>query len=91
MAYFQSRGIPALADLCDSCMGKIQVTHGQSAPKQWLAAAEAIHVAMLVSFRCGYFLVGQEVRPETDTGNGQRYLGKLYASDTTTFRAPRTN
>ena len=53
MAYFQSKGIPALADLCDSCMGKIQVTHGQSAPKQWLVAAEAIYVAMLVLFRCG--------------------------------------
>ena len=28
VAYLQSKGIPALANLYDSCIGKIQVTHG---------------------------------------------------------------
>ena len=44
------KGIPALAYIDDSCLANVQSTHGQSARSQWLAAAEAIHVAMLVSF-----------------------------------------
>ena len=56
VAYLQSKGIPALANLYDSYMGKVQVTHGLSARQKWLAAAEADHVAMPVPFRCGYFL-----------------------------------
>ena len=65
VAYLRSKGIPALAYLYDSWMGNFQATrnpHGK-----WLAAADAIHLAMLVSFMHGYFLVSQEMPPETDT------------------------
>lgn len=35
---------------------QLSVHPGETRTQQWLAAAEAIHVAMLVSFMCGYFL-----------------------------------
>ena len=48
-------------------MGNFQATYGQTARRQWLAAAEENNVATLVSLMCGYFLLGQELRPMTDT------------------------
>ena len=67
-------------------LGNVNSTYGQSERDQWLAAAEAIHVAMLVSFLCGYFLSVKkcDLRPTRI----QRYLGKLCDSETGTLRVP---
>ena len=66
------KGIPALACIDDSWVANVQNTHGQSALLQWLAAAEAIHVAKLVSWMCCYFLSPKkcDLRPT----KVQRYL-----------------
>lgn len=82
VAYLRSKGIPTLADLDDSWLGNFPSTHGQPEREQWLAAAEAIHVAMLVSFSCGYFLSVKkcDLRPTRI----QRYLGMLCDSKNTT-------
>lgn len=50
VAYIRSKAILALAYLDDSWLGNFQSTHGQPEREQWLAVAEASHVAMLVSF-----------------------------------------
>ena len=86
VAYLRSRGIPALAYLDDSWLGNFQSTYGQPEREQWLAAADAIHLAMLVSFQCGYFLSVKkcDLRPT----RVQRYLGMLCDSETATFRVP---
>ena len=55
-AVLRSKRIPALAYLDDSWVGNFQASHGLAAREQWLAAGEATHVAMLVSFLCGLFL-----------------------------------
>lgn len=64
-AYLWSKRIPALAYLDDSWLSNFQATHRNSARDQWLAAVEAIHVAMLVPFVCGYFLSAKksDLRP----------------------------
>lgn len=86
-AFLRSKGIPALAYIDDSWLANVQSTHGQPARQQWLAAAEAIHVAMLVSWMCGYFLSPKkcDLRPT----KVQRYLGMLCDSDTASFRVPQ--
>ena len=82
----RAKGIPALAYIDDSWLANLQSTHGQPARSQWLAAAEAIHAAMLVSWMCGHFLSPKkcDLRPT----KVQRYLGMLCDSDTASFRVP---
>lgn len=86
-AFLRSHGIPALAYLDDSWYSNFLSTHGLAARVQWLAAAEATHVAMLVSFMCGQFLSPSkcDLRPTTV----QQYLGMLCDSGTATFRVPQ--
>ena len=59
VAYLRSKGIPALAYLYDSWMGNFQAASNPYG--KWLTATDAVHVAMLVSLMCGYFLVSQEM------------------------------
>ena len=60
-------GIPSVKEIAapqylyDSCMCNFQATHGPSARKQRLTAADAIHVTMLVSFMCEHFLGGHQI------------------------------
>ena len=83
-AYLGSKGMPVLAFLDDSWLGKFNSTYERSAREQWLAAAEAIHVVMLVSFLCGHFLSVKkcDVWPKRI----QRYLGMLCDSKTAMFQ-----
>lgn len=85
-AFIRSKGIPALACLDDSWLSNHVVTQGMPARDQWLAAGEATHVAMLVSFMGGCFLSVKKCdqRPT----RLQQYLGILCDSDTATFRIP---
>lgn len=55
-AFLRSHGIGSLTNLDDSFLTNDVSTHGGSPRLQWLAAAEATCVAMLVSYFCGYFL-----------------------------------
>ena len=86
-AFLRSKGMPALAYLDDSWLSNFLATFGRTAREQWLAAAEATHVAMLVSFLCGQFLSLKkcELRPQTVI----QYLGMMCDSTTTTFRIPQ--
>ena len=86
VAYLRPKGIPALAYLDDSWLGNFNSTYGRPERKQCLAAAEAIHVAMLLPFLCGYFLSVKkcDLRPKRI----QRYLGMLRDSETAMFRVP---
>lgn len=56
VAYYRSRGILALAHLDNSWLSKFQTTHGKPERDQLFEVAEAIHVAIVVSFMCGYVL-----------------------------------
>ncbi|CAM9718774.1 unnamed protein product [Laminaria digitata] len=86
-AYLRSKGISALAHLDHSWFSNFPASRGQAAREQWLAAGEATHVAMLVSFLCGQFLSAKkcDLRPT----RLQEYLGMLCDSDTATFRVPQ--
>ena len=86
-AYLRAKGIPALAYLDDSWLSNFRASHGRAAREQWLAAGEATHVAMLVSFLCGQFLSAKkcDFRPTRQ----QQYLGMVCDSDTATFRVPQ--
>lgn len=86
-AYLRSLGIPALAYLDDSFLTIFAATHGGGTREQWLAACEATHIAMLVSFLCGCFLSARkcDLRPQRI----QKYLGMLCDSETATFRVPQ--
>ena len=86
VAYLRWKGIPALAYLDDLWLGNFNSTYGRPEREQRLAATEAIHVAMLESFLCGYFLLVKkcDLRPKRI----QRYLGMLCDSETATFRVP---
>lgn len=55
-AYIRSKGIPALTHHDDSLLSNLHASQGKAAREQWLAAGDATHVAMLVSFLCGQFL-----------------------------------
>ena len=87
VAFLRAKGIPALAYIDDSWLANVQSTHGQPERAQWLAAAEAIHVAMLVSWMCGYFL--SEKKCDLRPTKVQRYLGMLCDSETASFRVPQ--
>lgn len=52
-AFLRSKGIPALANLDDSWLSNFASTHSLSERERLLAAGEATHVAMLVSFMRG--------------------------------------
>ena len=86
VAYLRSKGIPTLAYLDDSWLGNSNSAYGRPEREQCLAAAEAIHVAMLMSFSCGYFPSVQKCdgRPKRI----QRYIGMLCDSESATFRVP---
>ena len=49
-AYLRSRGIPVLVYIDDAWYGNFVSTFGRTDKEQWLSAAEALHVGMLVSF-----------------------------------------
>ena len=87
VAFLRSNGIPALAYFDDSWVSNFQTSHGLAAREQWLAAGEATHVEMLVSFLCGQFLSAKkcDFRPTRQ----QQYLGMVCDSDTATFRVPK--
>lgn len=86
-AYLRSLGIPALAYLDDSFLTNFAATHGGGNRDQWLAACDATHIAMLVSFFCGYFLSAKkcDLRPT----RVQQYLGMLCDAESATFRVPQ--
>ena len=86
-AYLRSSGIPSLAYLDDSWLSNFRASHGLAACEQWLAAGEATHVAMLVSFLCDQFLSAKkcDFRPT----RRQQHLGMVCDSDTATFRVPQ--
>ena len=86
VAYLRSKGIPAVAYLDDSWLGNVNSTYRQSEREQWLAAAEAIHVDMLVSFVCGNFLSVK--KSNLRTTRIQMYLIMLCDQETATFRVP---
>ena len=58
-------GIPSVKEIAapqylyDSWMGNFQAASNPYG--KWLTATDAVHVAMLVSLMCGYFLVSQEM------------------------------
>ena len=62
-------------------------THGGGDRAQWLAICQATHIAILVSFLCGFFLSAKKCdwRPTRI----QKYLGILCDSETATFRVPQ--
>lgn len=82
-----SKGIPASGYLDDSFLCNYLATHGSEPRAQWLAAAHATSVAMLVSFYCGAFLSLKkcDIKPH----KLQKYLGMLCDSSTATFRVPQ--
>lgn len=86
-AYLRSLGIPALAYLDDSFLCNYAATYGGGDRAQWLAACQATHIAILVSFLCGFFLSAKKCdwRPTRI----QKYLGILCDSETATFRVPQ--
>ena len=83
--YLQSRGIPVLAYVDHAWYGNFS-TFGRSDKVQWLSAAEALHVGMLVSYFCDYFL--SDTKCDLKPSRIQRYLGILRDSSTTCFRIP---
>ena len=87
VAFLRRYGIGVLAYLDDSFLTNYVSTHGGPPRVQWLAAAEATSVAMLVSYFCGYFLSIKkcDLKPSTL----QKYLGIWCDSETATFRVPQ--
>ena len=75
-----------MAYLDDSWFRNFRASHGKASREQLLAAGEATHAAILVSFLCGQFLSPKkcDLRPTRQ----QLYLGMLCDSDTATFRIP---
>ena len=61
-------------------------TFGRYDKVQWLSAAEALHIGMLVSYFCGNFL--SDTKCDLNPSRIQRYLGVLCDSSTTSFRIP---
>lgn len=85
--FLRSKGVPALAYLDDSLLCNYRLTHGKAPRVQWLAAAEATFVAMLVSFFCGAFLSIKKC--DFKPTHLQKYLGIWCDSTTATFRVPQ--
>eukprot|EP00903_Cladosiphon_okamuranus_P006868 g6689.t1 len=83
-SFSRAKGIPALAYLDDSLSCNFRATHGMLPRTQWLAAAEATSVAMLVSFFYGQFLSLKkcDLKPQ----RLQKYLGIWCDSSTATLR-----
>lgn len=86
-AFLRSKGVPALVYLDDSLLCNFRVTHGKAPRVQWLAAAEATFVAMLVAFFCGAFLSIKKC--DFKPTRLQKYLGIWCDSTTATFRVPQ--
>lgn len=84
--YLRSKGNPALSYIDDSWLANPRFTHGEEPRVQWLAAAEAIHVAVLVSFSCGYYL--SENKCVFKPTQVQRCLGIICDSREAVFRIP---
>ena len=85
-AYLRSRGVPTLAYIDDAWYANFVETFGASTRVQWLAAAEALFLGMIVSFRCGYFL--SDTKCEINPSQVQKYLGIICDSVTASFRVP---
>ena len=85
-AYLRSRGIPVLAYIDDAWYANFVATFGQSSREQWLSACEALHLGILVSFKCGYFL--SDTKCDLNPSQVQRYLGIDCDSTTASFRVP---
>ena len=79
----RSTGVPALAYLDDSLLFNFRATYGAVPRVQWLAAAEATFVVMLVAFLCGTFpsIKKCDFKPT----RLQQYLGIWCDSATATF------
>ena len=88
-AYLRSRGIPVLAYIGDAWYDNFVSTFGRTGKGQWLSAAEALYVGILVSFFCGYFL--SDTKCDLKPSRIHRYLGILCDSDTTSFRIAEDN
>ena len=86
-AFLRSKGIPVLAYIDDAWYANFVDTFGASDDIQWKAAAEALHIGVLVSFLCGYFLSDKkcDLRPSQQ----QRYLGIICDSQSASFRVPQ--
>ena len=85
-AYIRSRGIPCLAYIDDAWYANFAATFGASRKMQWLAAAEVLHLGVIVSFLCGYFL--SDTKCELNPSQVQKYLGIICDSTTASFRVP---
>ena len=85
-AHLRSRGIPVLAYIDDAWYGNFVSTFGRTDKEQWLSAAEALHVGIIGSFFCGYFL--SDIKCDLKRSRIQRYVCILRDSDTTSFRIP---
>ena len=84
--YLRSHEIPVLAYIDGAWYANVSSTFGHSDETQWLSAAEAIHVGMLVSYLCGYF--PSDTKFDLTPSRIQRYLGIWCDSTTTSFRIP---
>lgn len=82
-----SKCTPAMAYLDDLFLCNVRDTHGAPPREQWLAAAEATRIAMLVSYFCGYFLSVKKYDGCPSTL--QKYLGIWCDSKMATFRIPK--
>lgn len=78
--------MPSLAYIDDSWLGNFRTTFGGMDRDQWLSAAEAIHLAMSVASRSGYFLSPEkcDIRPS----RVQKYLGVACDSHEAVSRLP---
>ena len=79
--YLRSRGIPLLAYVDDAWYANISSTFGYSDETQWLSAEGAIHVRILVSYFCGYFL--SDTKCDLKPSRIREY------NDTSAYRATR--
>lgn len=61
-------------------------TFGGSDEGQWRAAAEALHIWILVSYTCGYSL--SDTRCDHNPSQQHRYLGIIRGSETASFLVP---
>lgn len=86
-AYMRSRGIPVLAYIDDAWYANFVDTFGGPRKVQWLAPAEALHLGIIVSYLCGYFL--SDTKCELNPSQVQKYLGIICDSSTASFRIPR--
>lgn len=71
-AYLRSRGIPVLAYIDDTRHAHFASTLGGFDEVQWRAAAEALHIGILVSYICGSFL--SDTKCDLNPSQQQRYL-----------------